>query len=147
MCDIEYAVKSFSALQKARLHGILAQENVRSSELAFSSTLARQIDRFLFDDKQADIGAVLHQGPVDKRPKKPGNPDAADMYICKYDSMLPYEPVLLADVDMVDFKYAMKETAMYCLRLAISRQKKAKWFMYLGLPATPRMFSHFVCTV
>jgi len=79
-----------------------------------SCLVARELDRFIFEDELVKNGAYLHQGPVRKKTGAHGNPEASDAYTLSFsNNYYPSIPALVSDMKLNDFEHAVKETGLY----------------------------------
>ena len=93
----------------------LLPRNVHKLELTSSALLARHLDRFLFSDKHAKLGACLHQFPVHAKANNPERPDFSITQLMKNE--LPGRLVALSDYKNSDFEKACIESLAYSTRV------------------------------
>ena len=74
--------------------GVMSHEGTKSTKEAQSAQYARALDRFLFEDTKATVGACFHQKK--KKKKKAGGVEQPALYVAKLVDGYAENPVLLA---------------------------------------------------
>ena len=119
----------------SRDHGIYGSSALRNAETTFSTVVASTLEKLCYGgDWNASI---VHQGPVQKKPKTSGNPDTADLLGFRYLQSQPVETFFVSDLKLNDYDLCEKESALYGKFVSLSGKKgNHNSYMVVGLAAT-----------
>ena len=114
--------------------GLRGCYDIRKTEYAYTSLIARALDRFVFPNEA--IGAILHQAPCRNRF---GNPERPDVYIVPFNDFYPGNPLALSDVkgNPREFAMADAESSFYSVAGVEEGDRKAFFPVLIGIPCTP----------
>ena len=124
----------------------MCHTGLKGAEVTYTALCARSLDRFLFDDNDSNVGACLHQFPVDKRDGSSGVP-VADMCVVKLIKDLPHAPMLVCDLKTTDFPLAVNETACYAVKSMRAGHDIQDFTVQLGFAGTKDSFQLLVFSV
>ena len=115
---------------------MVASPELRKSELTNTAPVCSHLQAFIFGEKME--GMVVHQAPIKKDRKRPGNPLAADLAICDIQKNgTPVEPILVSDTKLGSLVDASQTTAKYAVGAVETAHDDTTWPVLLGLPITP----------
>ena len=139
--SVERIVRVFQSVSGLRgdnesFQGLLSDHQLRTSELTITAILSRELDRFLFDDASAHLGACYHQFPTscDNR-HSAQRPDFHVMKLCE-DRILPRRTVGVSDLE--NLSYDKANIATFCASTtAMKKSNPTNCFSTcLAFPAT-----------
>ena len=134
---IREAAAQHGAVDVTCTHGMLSTKALQETELAYTAIYAVALDRLVFGEPQyANSGIVAHQGPVRKKARVQGNPEAADLLGIRRVMGVVAETVFVSDIKIGDSVGSTVETALYGKFASLSAGRSAEAVLLLGLAAT-----------